>query len=1166
MHAFIDLNKKPAARIVTALFMLPFLTSMSLLVLYAPQAVAAQPGRGAGSDLFAPRFEDAEEPAQARPYYAPEVAEAYDEAWEERAARVAERLPQNMLPSSLQRQGKEQSAAKISIQDTQAAGTGGWKPLSRPYAPVPDPNVSYYGSPRSGIIDNSGRLHYIYERSTTTDVSQPPDAPGFRQENLSDIYYAMYSEGVWSTSINLTNVSGLGDSSVVYYDLDPEGYFHVIYTLWTWGRDPSRPAGESGAYQHQGENLWYRYLSPEGAWSAPRQLTSYAGSWALLGADFAQKNGRLYGAWTCLLNYETLPPSYRAQVGFMEGAGNSWQTPRELHAWDFNGDPGQLQPDLWPSIDISSLDDRVVLVNSARTIPGALYTGKVDIYGYARDNSGAWSGPENLTHAAGNSCWTPFIVIFRNVADKASVLAFQDVYTIDATHPPRGDIFIIDYSTGAWNAPTNVSRADPLQPCSFTEIEMDPFQNLHFAITYFTCAWTGASWEPRGVEFKYTRETPGGFSEPATILAYQFQRYLTEARMIIDKDGYAHTLFTAFNYDGVSRSDYSLNYANNRSAGGSFSAPEKIRPESSYEIYGINLSAFPDGDVLASWFEKGFGPGGEPVHGGMYSRYRDGSAWKAPVTVSSVPASSDILHIEALSYPSHEEIEATETGEQRCLFETAKYNPVTHSQYDFRKYFAETTGGVWGTPQLISDSGPSGYYPALYVDDNQRVFALYESSDPATNKTVFYATMQSEPTPPACTYYFAEGTTRHGFEEWICIQNPGDEDASVTITYMLESGENVVEEHAVSAHSRRTVNVNDAVGPEHDVSAKVEADRLIVAERPMYFLYGGMADGGHCVMGATETSRLWYFAEGTTRLGFVEYLTIQNPCESDAQVGVTYLLEDGTTRHGEIEVKGRSRATINVNDAVGPEHDLSMVVESPEVAVVAERPMYFLYQGELSGGHCVMGSTSLSDRWYFAEGTTRSGFDTYICLQNPHQVDTEAQLTFILGDGSTVSRVMNLPATSRQTLKINDAIGPGKDVSTVVRSASPILAERPMYFSYQGKWAGGHVESGSLSPKNAWYFAEGTTREGFEEWLTLQNPGDTDSRTVLSFMLEDGSVQEHTLEVPAHTRVTCYVPQLVGLGRDVSVAVWSEKAIVAERPMYFIYRGLWAGGHDVKGL
>ncbi|MDY6794089.1 MAG: hypothetical protein SWK76_02225, partial [Actinomycetota bacterium] len=35
------------------------------------------------------------------------------------------------------------------------------------------------------------------------------------------------------------------------------------------------------------------------------------------------------------------------------------------------------------------------------------------------------------------------------------------------------------------------------------------------------------------------------------------------------------------------------------------------------------------------------------------------------------------------------------------------------------------------------------------------------------------------------------------------------------------------------------------------------------------------------------------------------------------------------------------------------------------------------------GGHDSPGVTSPSERWYFAEGCTRSGFDTWLCVANP---------------------------------------------------------------------------------------------------------------------------------------------------------------------------------------
>ncbi|MDD5668376.1 MAG: DUF5719 family protein, partial [Actinomycetota bacterium] len=125
---------------------------------------------------------------------------------------------------------------------------------------------------------------------------------------------------------------------------------------------------------------------------------------------------------------------------------------------------------------------------------------------------------------------------------------------------------------------------------------------------------------------------------------------------------------------------------------------------------------------------------------------------------------------------------------------------------------------------------------------------------------------------------------------------------------------------------------------------------------------------------------------------------------------------------------------------------------------------------------------------------------------------------------------------------------------------------RPMYFLYGGAWRGGHVAAGVRAPKNTWFFAEGTTRPGFQEWLSLQNPGEVDANVTMSLLLDGGEVRDVGVAVPSHTRVTVAVHNIVEAGRDVSVVVKSNRAIVAERPMYFLYRENWPGGHVVPGL
>ncbi|NPV58709.1 MAG: hypothetical protein HPY75_03475 [Actinobacteria bacterium] len=328
-------------------------------------------------------------------------------------------------------------------------------------------------------------------------------------------------------------------------------------------------------------------------------------------------------------------------------------------------------------------------------------------------------------------------------------------------------------------------------------------------------------------------------------------------------------------------------------------------------------------------------------------------------------------------------------------------------------------------------------------------------------------------TAPAPAFYFAEGTTRPNFEPYICIQNPGDTDAAVTITYMQGDGSVQQQSFDVMGNSRYTVNVKDFLGEgedaSHDFSAKVECTngQDIVAERPMYFNYKGAWTGGHDVVGATAPAQTFYFAEGTTRPDFDPYICIQNPGDADAEVTITYMLGDGSLATQLLTVPAHSRATAQPRDKLGTgedvAHDFSAKVECTNGQdIVAERPMYFNYKGAWTGGHDVVGATAPNTAYYFAEGTTRSDFDPYLCIQNPGLVDAEVAITYMKGDGTNAVQNVKVGKGSRVTVTPRTVLGTGEDIahdfSAVVEctNGQQIVAERPMYFNYQGAWTGGH--------------------------------------------------------------------------------------------------------------
>jgi len=434
---------------------------------------------------------------------------------------------------------------------------------------------------------------------------------------------------------------------------------------------------------------------------------------------------------------------------------------------------------------------------------------------------------------------------------------------------------------------------------------------------------------------------------------------------------------------------------------------------------------------------------------------------------------------------------------------------------------------------------------------------------------------------PNGDYYFAEGTTRPGYQEWICLENPTAAQEKAYIEYIMADGSTLKQDVALPRQSRTTVDVNAFIGAGKDASAHVAGDGYFVAERSMYFASGGL-DGGEQVMGVTNPGLHFLYAEGTTRDGFKTWLALQNPQSSDANVLITYLYGDSSAPvQQNVRIGAKSRQTIDVNAAAGANKDVSISVAASK-PVVSERVMYFTYPLVLAGSHpsgvhnCT-GVASAGTSWYFAEGATYGNFSEYLCLMNPRGTDTTATITYMKGTGPGKTVTKALKANSRTTVNVNEDVGPDQDVSALVTAPDPIVAERPMYFLYapvatttpaaggnQGPWKGGHDSAGAVYEAYKWEFAEGCTRDGFQTYLCMANPNDVTANVGITYYIykPDGTSKavKDVTTIAAHARRTILLNQVVGTGADVSATVTCTIPIVAERPMYFSYSGYTDGG------
>jgi kumamolisin len=468
------------------------------------------------------------------------------------------------------------------------------------------------------------------------------------------------------------------------------------------------------------------------------------------------------------------------------------------------------------------------------------------------------------------------------------------------------------------------------------------------------------------------------------------------------------------------------------------------------------------------------------------------------------------------------------------------------------------------TLSFIIGNTPQTYTTNLLVQDTGNVF----NSLPVA-VTVVAATVHK-------TWYFAEGYTGSSFSEFLTIENPNASANTATVQYFLGSGAPITKTYALAPSSRTTIYVNNEVGANQNVSMVVTGAQPIVAERPMYFTYTGLAGytipGGSDVLGATSLGQSFDFGYIDTTTGHDPYLTILNPNSVAMTATIQYFPAAGgspTTRQHTFPAN--SRGTINIRTQENlPAGSYSALVSLDQPGLV-ERPLYL--QDSVTGytgSADVVGVAAPQTDWYFAEGYTSSTFHERYILSNPGSKSTaQAIITFYGSTGALASQVIVLTPGQQQVVDVNGVLGNNVNNSAHISSTVPILAERFMSFDFPGASSipGATDVLGASAPSYQFYFAEGYTGVGFAEYLTIENPSASQTAIVsVTFYPENGgapTVRMYTI-VPS-SRFTLYTADVMP-NQSFSMQVESNVGIVAERPMYFNYNSSGqTGGSDIIG-
>lgn len=418
-----------------------------------------------------------------------------------------------------------------------------------------------------------------------------------------------------------------------------------------------------------------------------------------------------------------------------------------------------------------------------------------------------------------------------------------------------------------------------------------------------------------------------------------------------------------------------------------------------------------------------------------------------------------------------------------------------------------------------------------------------EVSDPSAELKGQIASIRqnADQTTVRSRWYFAEGNAQN-YAERLSVLNPTSASATVRFILLRQPGPTVVRETTIAAGGRADLIVNELFNDTTDVPAIVESNAPVIVERYMDF-------GSDISMsaGVRQPSRVWYFAEGATDGTNRTFLLLFNPQDQATTATITYMRDDGIAAQQTVDIPGKQRKVVVVGDKLtGVRFGIRVIAAIP---IVAERTMIFGQGSTLDSGgvHTTAGVATLSRRWYFAEGTTEAPFQMSILILNPNAQPVDAAITFLTPDGTSLTRRYAIPATTRLAINVNEFV-PQLGVATSIVTDRPVAAERAISWN---NGTAGTAGAGASTPAYTWRFADGRTSDNFQEFLLISNPGKSQARVTIEYVLADGSkVSDPSFTMPGGSRQTVAVHSLHGGQQAIAATVRASQPVVAERSLY----------------
>jgi len=296
--------------------------------------------------------------------------------------------------------------------------------------------------------------------------------------------------------------------------------------------------------------------------------------------------------------------------------------------------------------------------------------------------------------------------------------------------------------------------------------------------------------------------------------------------------------------------------------------------------------------------------------------------------------------------------------------------------------------------------------------------------------------------------------------------------------------------------------------------------------------------------GVLPTAARFYFAGGQNTATAHSFVDILNRNNEPASVALTFYFDSGAVGNVRDTVPAHGKRVISVAGYHFPPGTFGLYLRANR-SIAAQ----IVLNRDGQDGDSLIGNTGLGTRWYLAEGYTGLTFHETVAVLNVYPTAATVRLQILpLGGGQAKTDTVTVAPHSNLVTDIN-ALAPGQSVSIIATSSLPVVVERTLTFSSNGY--GLTTSAGSNTPATSWLFAEGTTVNRFETFLTVLNPNALPARVTASFFGASGiSLGSRTLIVPGLSRANIKENDFLNAS-GIAAVVTSDMPVVVERPEYF---------------